>query len=113
MSSPRRHVAKVYEVIARHPVDERQTGRLLEGVLLEDDPRPVRAAACEVTGERSLRLTLTEGKYHQVKRMVAAVGNRVEALHRSRIGRLELPPDLPPGQWRWLGAAELAALQPE
>jgi 16S rRNA pseudouridine516 synthase len=55
-----------------------------------------------------LRLTLTEGKYHQVKRMVAAVSNRVEGLHRSSIGALALPPDLAPGQWRWLNAAELA-----
>ena len=70
--------------------------------MLDDDPRPVAAAACEQTGERQLRLTLTEGKYHQVKRMVAAVGNRVEALHRSRYGALVLPADLAPGQWRWL-----------
>jgi 16S rRNA pseudouridine516 synthase len=85
--------------------------RLLEGVVLDDDPRPVRAAACELTAPTELRLTLTEGKYHQVKRMVAAVGNRVEALHRSRIGGLALPPDLQPGQWRWLGADDLAALR--
>lgn len=112
MSSPRHHLPKVYEVGARHPVDDRQVDRLLAGVVLDDDPKPVRAAACERTGEHSLRLTLTEGKYHQVKRMVAAVGNRVEALHRSRMGRLQLPADLPPGHWRWLSAQDLAALQP-
>jgi 16S rRNA pseudouridine516 synthase len=112
MSSPRRHVPKVYEVAARHPVDDGQVQRLLAGVLLDDETRPVRAAACEVSGERQLRLTLMEGKYHQVKRMIAAVGNRVEALHRSRIGSLDLPADLAPGQWRWLGPAELRALQP-
>ena len=112
MGSPKRHVPKVYEITARHPVDAAMVRRLLEGVVLDDDPRPVRAAACEVTGELGLRLTLTEGKYHQVKRMVAAVGNRVEQLHRSRIGGLELPPDLRPGQWRWLGAEELALLAP-
>jgi 16S rRNA pseudouridine516 synthase len=55
-------------------------------------------------GEQGLRLTLTEGKYHQVKRMVAAVGNRVETLHRSSFGPLVLPPDLAPGQWRWVDA---------
>ena len=60
----------------------------------------MRAAACEATGSHALRLTLTEGKYHQVKRMLAAVGNRVAALHRSRIGQLALPADLAPGQWR-------------
>jgi 16S rRNA pseudouridine516 synthase len=112
MSSPRHHVPKVYEVTARHPVDERQIGRLLEGVVLEDDPKPVRAAACELMADGRLRLTLTEGKYHQVKRMIAAVGNRVERLHRSRIGKLELPADLPPGQWRWLSPPDLAALEP-
>ncbi|MBP7565897.1 MAG: 16S rRNA pseudouridine(516) synthase [Burkholderiaceae bacterium] len=112
MSSPRHHVPKVYEVTVKHPVDERQLHRLLEGVVLEDDPKPVRAAACEATGELSLRLTLTEGKYHQVKRMLAAVGNRVEGLHRSRIGGLALPADLPPGGWRWLGPDELALLKP-
>jgi 16S rRNA pseudouridine516 synthase len=111
MNSPRHHVPKVYEVTTRHAVDERQAARLVAGVVLDDDPQPVRAAACGITGERSLRLTLTEGKYHQVKRMVAAVGNRVEALHRSRIGGLLLPDDLAPGQWRWLSAADLALLR--
>lgn len=111
MNSPRHHVPKVYEVTTRHPVDEAQVRRLLGGVQLDDEPRPVHAAACEATGERTLRLTLTEGKYHQVKRMVAAAGNRVEALHRSRIGGLALPPELAPGQWRWLAPAELALLR--
>jgi len=110
MSSPRHHVPKVYDVVTRHPVDGRQMARLLEGVVLEDDPKPVRAAACEATRERELRLTLTEGKYHQVKRMLAAVGNRVEGLHRSRIGGLALPADMAPGAWRWLSADDLAAL---
>lgn len=111
MASPRHHVPKVYEVVAADPVDARQIERLLAGVVLDDDPKPVRAAACEATGGFSLRLTLTEGKYHQVKRMVAAVGNRVTGLHRSRIGGLELPADLAPGQWRWLTAADLAAIR--
>jgi 16S rRNA pseudouridine516 synthase len=111
MSSPRHHVPKVYEVGTRHPVDARQLQRLLAGVVLDDDPHPVRAAACEATGDCALRLTLTEGKYHQVKRMVAAAGNRVETLHRSRIGALSLPADLAPGQWRWLEAGDLQALR--
>jgi 16S rRNA pseudouridine516 synthase len=111
LSSPRHHVPKVYEVITRDPVDARQVNRLLEGVVLRDNPCPVRAAACEATGERALRLTLTEGKYHQVKRMVAAVGNEVTHLHRSRIGSLALPPDLAPGQWRWLSPPQVQALR--
>jgi 16S rRNA pseudouridine516 synthase len=58
-----------------------------------------------------IHLTLTEGKYHQVKRMLAAVGNRVEALHRAQIGGLKLDPDLAEGQWRWLTAEDLAAIK--
>lgn len=108
MSSPRHHVPKVYEVTVKHPLDARQVDLLLSGVVLDDDPKPVRAAACEAVSEFHLRLTLTEGKYHQVKRMVAAVSNRVEALGRSQIGGLALPADLAPGHWRWLSAADLA-----
>ena len=113
MSSPRHHVSKVYEVTAKHPVDDQQIQKLLAGVVLDDDPKPVRAAACAQTGERQLSLTLTEGKYHQVKRMIAAVGNRVEdvgGLHRARIGSLALPADLKPGAWRWLTAQDLLSI---
>jgi 16S rRNA pseudouridine516 synthase len=110
MSSPKKLVPKVYEVGTADPVDDKQVQRLLAGVVLDDDPKPVRAAACEATGPNSLRLTLLEGKYHQVKRMLAAVGNRVTSLHRSRIGGMALPPALLPGQWQWLDAAELAAV---
>jgi 16S rRNA pseudouridine516 synthase len=111
MNSPRHHVPKVYEVTVKHPLQAAQVQRLLDGVVLDDDPKPVRAAACEAVSELHLLLTLTEGKYHQVKRMLAAVGNRVEGLHRSQIGGLKLPDDLPPGQWRWLDAAALASLR--
>ncbi len=110
LNSPRHHVPKVYEVTTKHALDARQVQKLLDGVVLDDDPKPVLAAACEAVAEHHLRLTLTEGKYHQVKRMLAAVGNRVEGLHRSQIGSLALPADLAPGQWRWLGAADLEAV---
>lgn len=113
MASPKRHVPKVYRVTTRHPISDEQCARLLEGVVLDDDPKPVQASACVLLGERELDLTLTQGKYHQVKRMLAAVGNRVEHLHRWRIGNLDLPDDLAPGQWRWLSARELAQAQGE
>jgi 16S rRNA pseudouridine516 synthase len=106
LTSPKHHVPKVYEVTAKHPVDASQIARLLEGVVLDDDLQPVRAAAALVTGPTTLTLTLTEGKYHQVKRMLAAVGNRCEALHRSAIGTLTLPADLQPGHWRWVSDDE-------
>ncbi|MEP7297274.1 MAG: 16S rRNA pseudouridine(516) synthase [Burkholderiales bacterium] len=102
LTSPKKHVPKVYEIETIDPVTEPQVDELRRGVVLHDDPLPVRAAACEQTGERSLRLTLLEGKYHQVKRMVAATGNTVQKLHRSRYGVLALPAELKPGDWRWL-----------
>ena len=111
MSSPKKHVPKVYEVVTKHPATDAQVQRLLDGVVLDDDPRPVRAAACVVAGEHALHLTLTEGKYHQVKRMVAAAGNRVEGLARVAIGGLTLPADLAAGQWLWLEAADLERLR--
>jgi 16S rRNA pseudouridine516 synthase len=110
MSSPKHHVPKVYEVTTKHPITPEMVAKLLSGVVLDDDPKPVKAAACEAVGELHLKLTLTEGKYHQVKRMVAAVGNRVEGLHRSQIGGLVLN-DLPSGQWRWLTEDDLALLK--
>ncbi|KTT23154.1 16S rRNA pseudouridine(516) synthase [Pseudacidovorax intermedius] len=110
MASPKHHVPKLYVAEVKHALDEAQLARLRAGVVLDDDPRPVRALAAEALAENRLALTLGEGKYHQVKRMVAAAGNRVEALHRARIGTLSLPPDLAPGQWRWLTADEVQAL---
>jgi 16S rRNA pseudouridine516 synthase len=106
LTSPKKHVDKVYEVTCKHAVTDEQVQRLLEGVKLVDDPATVRAAACERVDDTHLRLTLTEGKYHQVKRMLAAVGNRVEGLHRSGFGALTLPAELAYGQWRWLPGPE-------
>jgi len=102
LTSPKKHVPKVYEIETIDPVTESQVDELRRGVVLHDDPLPVRAAACEQTAERALRMTLLEGKYHQVKRMIAATGNTVQKLHRSAYGILALPDELKPGQWRWL-----------
>ena len=81
LTSPKKHVPKVYEIETTDAVTERQIADLLRGVVLHDDPQPVRAAACEQTGERALRMTLLEGKYHQVKRMLAATGNKIGRAH--------------------------------
>ena len=109
LSSPKHHVPKLYQVTCKHPVDASQITKLLSGVVLDDSPKPVRAAACVATGELTLDLTLTEGKYHQVKRMIAAVGNRVEGLHRASMGSLDLG-DLAESKWRWLSSDEVALL---
>ncbi len=110
LSSAKRKVPKVYLATTKHPLDQAQIDQLLTGVLLNDEPEPIAAAACEIVGEHLLRLTLTSGKYHQVKRMVAAVGNRVEALHREAVGELLLPDDLKAGEWRWLSTVDLKKL---
>jgi 16S rRNA pseudouridine516 synthase len=102
LTSPKWHATKVYEVTAKHAVTDADLQQLCEGVVLHDDPKPVRAAATARISPTRFSLSLEEGKYHQVKRMVAAIGNRCEALHRSAFGPLVLPADLPAGAWRWV-----------
>ncbi len=109
-TSPKRKIPKVYDVTVKHALDETQRAALLAGVQLNDEPAPIAAAACEIRAECLLRMTVTEGKYHLVKRMIAAAGNRVEGLNRVAIGGLSLPGDLPLGQWRWLEAVDLERL---
>jgi 16S rRNA pseudouridine516 synthase len=109
MASPKHHVPKIYRVKCAEPVTDQQIAALLQGVVLNDDPKPVRAAACERTAPDQIDLTLTEGKYHQVKRMVAAAGNSVAALHRWKIGQLALPEELKPGEWRWVDPKEITS----
>ncbi|MCL2657652.1 MAG: 16S rRNA pseudouridine(516) synthase [Betaproteobacteria bacterium] len=111
LSSPKHKVPKRYAVTLKHPVNEELTQALLAGVVLHDDPEPVAAAAVEPSGEYELTLTITSGKYHQVKRMIAAAGNRVEALHRTAVGGLALPADLPAGEWRWISGTDLERLR--
>ena len=80
--------------------------------MLESEDKPLLPAQLEAISSTSAYLTVTEGRYHQVRRMFAAVGNHVTALHRDRIGGLTLPEDLEPGQYRLLGEADLALLLP-
>ncbi|CAG9199049.1 pseudouridine synthase [Paraburkholderia caribensis] len=110
-TSPKRKVPKVYLATTRHPLDDAQLTALREGVLLHGEAKPIAAVAAHARGEHALELTVLEGKYHQVKRMVAAAGNRVEALHRERIGGLALPASLAEGAWQWLDEADLGALR--
>jgi 16S rRNA pseudouridine516 synthase len=111
MISPRKGIAKVYRATCADPVTDAMLDALRAGVALNDEPAPIAALACERLDATTLRLTLAEGKYHQVKRMIAATGNRVETLHREAIGDYVLPADLPPGSWRWLETADLQQLE--
>jgi 16S rRNA pseudouridine516 synthase len=104
-------VPKVYLATVRHPLDDEQLTKLREGVLLHGETRPSAALGAVRRDERLLELTVLEGKYHQVKRMVAAAGNRVERLHRERVGGYALPGTLAEGAWRWLDETDLAALR--
>jgi 16S rRNA pseudouridine516 synthase len=110
-TSPKRKVPKTYVATVRHPLDEAQLNALRSGVQLHGEPKPIAAVAAVARDTHTLALTVLEGKYHQVKRMVAAASNRVEALHRERIGGFALPAGLAPGSWCWLAEAELAALR--
>ena len=107
LMSPRHHCAKRYRVTTAEPLDDTQLTRLRDGVVLHDDPAPTRPAEARALGDTELLLTISEGRYHQVKRMLAAVGNRVIALHREAVGGIELDPDLPAGAWRPLTDAEI------
>ena len=102
LTSPKRHVPKVYEITTKHAVEPSVLDRLRQGVVLDDDPQPVKADAVTLSDPCQLQMTLTQGRYHQVKRMVAAAGNRVVSLHRSAFGAVRLPASLAPGQWMWL-----------
>ncbi|QBJ78084.1 pseudouridine synthase [Aquitalea sp. USM4] len=108
LSSPKRHVPKCYEVTLKHPVLDDLVRHLLAGVFLKDDNEKIAADQVEVVDEITIRMTITQGKYHQVKRMVAAAGNRVMDLHRLSVGSVVLG-DLDEGQWRYLEADELAS----
>jgi len=109
--SPRRHVPKRYRARLARPLSGGEAERFASGtLLLEGEDKPLAPATLEPLSPTEARLTVTEGRYHQVRRMFAAVGNHVEALHREAVGALELPADLLPGDWRLLGPAEVAAL---
>ncbi|MDQ0466387.1 16S rRNA pseudouridine516 synthase [Caulobacter ginsengisoli] len=109
--SPKAHVAKRYHVTLDRPLDGTEAGVFAEGgLMLEGELKPLLPAAMETVSPTEAYLTLTEGRYHQVRRMFAAVGNHVTALHRDRMGGLSLPADLEPGDFRLLDEADIAAI---
>ncbi len=108
--SPKSKLDKVYEAELAQDLRGDEGAQFASGaLLLESDDKPLLPAELEVLGPRRARLTLHEGRYHQVRRMFAAVGNHVQGLHRCRVGGLELQ-DLASGQWRQLHEADLEIL---
>ena len=110
MTTPKKNIGKVYEITTPEPITQAQIDHLLNGVVLDDDPKPCFATACKQLSENRLVMTIVEGRYHQVKRMMAAVGNHVANLHRAQIGAYVMPADLKEGQWRWLYPEDLKQL---
>lgn len=109
--SPRRHVAKVYRATLARPLNGAEGDVFAAGgLVLEGEDKPLSPAFLEVLSPTEARLTVTEGRYHMVRRMFAAVGNHVEGLHRERVGGLTLPDDLAPGEWRLLDPAQIEAI---
>jgi 16S rRNA pseudouridine516 synthase len=111
ITAPRSHVPKVYDVTLASALRGDEAEMFASGtLLLKSEDAPLKPAALEVVDERHARVTLREGRYHQVRRMFAAVGTRVESLHRSSVGGVALG-ELPAGHWRVLTAEEVASLQ--
>ena len=111
-SSPKHHVPKVYVATTQDAVTPELVARLLAGVKLHDEPAPLAAVTCRMVGTHQLEIVLEQGKYHQVKRMLAAADNHCVALCRSQIGMLKLDDlGLAEGEWCYLDAAQLALLK--
>ncbi len=112
-SSPKRHIPKLYVATTFEPVTETLLTALRSGVQLIDEPAPLAATHCRQLGEHEIEIALEQGKYHQVKRMLAAADNHCTALRRVAIGSLTLESlALAEGEWMFLEAAQLALLKP-
>jgi 16S rRNA pseudouridine516 synthase len=110
-SSPKRHVPKLYVATTQEPVTPELIEKMLAGVKLHDEPAPLVALTCRGLDAHQLEIVLEQGKYHQVKRMLAAAGNHCTALRRTAIGGLTLDAlDLEEGEWCYLNQLQLALL---
>lgn len=107
LTHPKKHVSKIYRVTAKHAMTQEMFERLLEGVMLDGEREKVAADDLVQIDDYVFEMQITQGKYHQVKRMVAAVGNRVSALHRVALGNYHLPDDLRVSKWRFIRREEL------
>lgn len=110
ITSPRHHCEKTYLVTLENPLADDTAAQFEAGVQLHNEDSLTKPAKLEKIEENLVRLTISEGRYHQVKRMFAAVGNRVVALHRERIGEIVMDEHLEPGQYRPLTEQEIASV---
>lgn len=110
ITSPRHLCEKTYLVRLQEPLVGDVAQQFIDGVQLHNEKTLTKPAKLEKIDETLVRLTISEGRYHQVKRMFAAIGNHVVELHRERIGSIELDGDLEPGQYRPLTQEEIASV---
>lgn len=106
--APKKHISKKYEVTIDIPVTEEMRNGFKDGVDLIDGK--CKSSDMEITGQYTAEVILTEGRYHQIKRMFGCYGAKVTKLHRTQMGKLELPKDLAPGKTRELTQEELEKL---
>lgn len=111
VTSPRSHCRKTYRAQLARDINPAVAERFAQGVWLDGEKRRTLPAVLRILGPRDVELDICEGKYHQVKRMFAAVDNRVTALHRIAIGHLQLDAGLPPGSYRRLTPDEVAGFE--
>lgn len=109
ITSPKHHCEKTYLVTLADPVEAFYAQQLAEGILLRGEKEPCLPAKMEILDDYNVNLTISEGRYHQVKRMFAALGNKVEALHRWRIGNIVLDESLEEGEYRALSDEEIGS----
>ena len=110
LTSPRADCAKIYRVELAEAITPEYPQQLAEGVLLDDEKHRCMPATMEIVDEYNINLTIAEGKYHQVKRIFAALGNHVVSLHRVKVGGIALDPELEPGEYRPLTSLEVASI---
>ncbi|MBU2873241.1 16S rRNA pseudouridine(516) synthase RsuA [Marinobacter salexigens] len=110
VTSPKVDCPKTYRVTLTTPISESAIEELEKGIVLHNEAMPTKPAQVNVVEPQLIELTISEGRYHQVKRMLAAVGNHVEALHRQSIGAVSLDPALRPGEYRELTEQEIASI---
>lgn len=111
ISSPKHHVAKTYRAWTADPIPASAVQLFADGIMLRNEKNITLPATLEIVGECEALLTIQEGRYHQVKRMFAAIGNKVVQLHREKIGGVQLPDDLAEGEYRELTAEQLELIQ--
>ncbi|PSL10514.1 ribosomal small subunit pseudouridine synthase A [Marinobacterium halophilum] len=110
VASPNHKTGKVYHVTTAAPIAADAIQAFADGIMLNGERLPTKPAELEILSEYEARVCLHEGRYHQVKRMFAAIGNRVESLHREQIGSICLDEMLEPGEYRELTADEIASI---